>query len=791
MAMKGVNLSLGATNNGKTAFTEYERALKQIQKQQRNISRSNRSMMRGMSDNRRVIQQVGMQVSDFSVQVAGGQSAVLAFTQNVPQVIQMFGAWGGVLAGLVTVLGTLVFMLTRAGNSFSDIARMLGATQGQINAVTGAFKTLGDVAVTTINMIVNSMDTLWFILKQTAGFVATVWLLKFVTSGKVVLTLSVALIKNFERLKMVIKRFLPAAIVFALVSFIEKIRTLNKELGSWKKTFSLLGGVVAGFFRQFGYWVGYAAMKFMAFNAGFSAAFYKALNSMFAIMPDWANKVIGVFKGLTDSIIELFKALPAVIGSLMIQAANAIIAAVEGALQTVISGMNAFIGAVNYVLPDMADLGYISDVDIGRLENRWKGAGAAAGEAMSDAFETAMGTDYVGENGILTLGAAKAHENAVAAQKAFNDLASDAAEAARAPNEAWNTLTDTLSKANDKAFDIRDTFSKFGEKKDEDKLSSRWKKALTGTAEEFEKFLGRQKFYASKSAFWWGEHIKFLKRRYDAAYKAHIDAAKKSKREMEKTAREMEKIQARMDKLKAVAAEQAVEKAMDVARGPFEFLKKLPGEVGDAVETSSNRVKRFAKEMGKPLEKVWEDAGKGVEAIENAANGITSTMKDSFKGLIRGTKSFKDAMLDILDSIMDRLLDLMLDPFFNSIAGGINKGLGGIFGGGKIGGVPTVPSFSGGGFTGYGVRAGGLDGRGGKLALLHPNETVIDHTKMSGRSSSSGGISIVNNNYFNGVTREEVMTDVAESQRAMKKQIDSEFPGRVQEYQFNRGRGMG
>jgi len=38
-------------------------------------------------------------------------------------------------------------------------------------------------------------------------------------------------------------------------------------------------------------------------------------------------------------------------------------------------------------------------------------------------------------------------------------------------------------------------------------------------------------------------------------------------------------------------------------------------------------------------------------------------------------------------------------------------------------------SNEGGGFTGMGVRADGIDGRGGFPAILHPNETVIDHTK--------------------------------------------------------------
>ena len=41
-------------------------------------------------------------------------------------------------------------------------------------------------------------------------------------------------------------------------------------------------------------------------------------------------------------------------------------------------------------------------------------------------------------------------------------------------------------------------------------------------------------------------------------------------------------------------------------------------------------------------------------------------------------------------------------------------------------------SFEGGGFTGYGARAGGVDGRGGMPAIVHPNETIVDHTMGGG-----------------------------------------------------------
>lgn len=42
-------------------------------------------------------------------------------------------------------------------------------------------------------------------------------------------------------------------------------------------------------------------------------------------------------------------------------------------------------------------------------------------------------------------------------------------------------------------------------------------------------------------------------------------------------------------------------------------------------------------------------------------------------------------------------------------------------------GAQTIGSFEGGGYTGRGSRSGGLDGRGGKLAMVHPDESIFDH----------------------------------------------------------------
>lgn len=65
------------------------------------------------------------------------------------------------------------------------------------------------------------------------------------------------------------------------------------------------------------------------------------------------------------------------------------------------------------------------------------------------------------------------------------------------------------------------------------------------------------------------------------------------------------------------------------------------------------------------------------------------------------------------------------------------------------------PSFEGGGFTGTGVRAGGVDGKGGFMAVMHPNETVTDHTK--GGDKPQFNATIVN------ITDESMMEDYINS----------------------------
>lgn len=77
---------------------------------------------------------------------------------------------------------------------------------------------------------------------------------------------------------------------------------------------------------------------------------------------------------------------------------------------------------------------------------------------------------------------------------------------------------------------------------------------------------------------------------------------------------------------------------------------------------------------------------------------------------------------------------------------------------GLVGNIASIaaPSFEGGGYTGNGPRVGGLDGKGGYMAMVHPQETIIDHTKRSANSGNAGsGGKVEIHNYGNDKVRAE------------------------------------
>lgn len=84
----------------------------------------------------------------------------------------------------------------------------------------------------------------------------------------------------------------------------------------------------------------------------------------------------------------------------------------------------------------------------------------------------------------------------------------------------------------------------------------------------------------------------------------------------------------------------------------------------------------------------------------------------------------------------------------------------------------AIASYDGGGFTGAGARIGGMDGKGGKLAMLHPREKVIDLTRGQGE-----GVSINAPITFNGgnFSPEEMLSRVDKLPKQFMRKVQAQL----------------
>ena len=125
--------------------------------------------------------------------------------------------------------------------------------------------------------------------------------------------------------------------------------------------------------------------------------------------------------------------------------------------------------------------------------------------------------------------------------------------------------------------------------------------------------------------------------------------------------------------------------------------------------------------------------------MRKVANTASTAMTKGFTDAITGAENFADAMKAMAKSVIDSLIEMLVQYYITQqIFGAITS----MF---PTGGSTVQTTGRGNG--GMGSRSGGVDGKGGFPAILHPNETVIDHTKGGG-----GGGGVVVNQTINVTT---------------------------------------
>lgn len=200
----------------------------------------------------------------------------------------------------------------------------------------------------------------------------------------------------------------------------------------------------------------------------------------------------------------------------------------------------------------------------------------------------------------------------------------------------------------------------------------------------------------------------------------------------------------------------------DALRQPAEITVRggkkspfVPGAFTDQAE-STKAATAAAKLMDDQLKAMNADLASQKEAWEEMQQPIRDTMdaisgglSSSMSGLISDLMKGKDAvggLINAFGQLGDRLIQMALDQAIQGLLSGllgaalggggglgVGKGLTGAATYGFTGnGMYGIPGFDGGGYTGMGSRSGGLDGKGGFLAMLHPEEDVFDRTKGQG-----------------------------------------------------------
>jgi hypothetical protein len=115
---------------------------------------------------------------------------------------------------------------------------------------------------------------------------------------------------------------------------------------------------------------------------------------------------------------------------------------------------------------------------------------------------------------------------------------------------------------------------------------------------------------------------------------------------------------------------------------------------------------------------------------------LTKAFTDFFDITSKQFGDFKDLATSVARAVINELIQVYLVQNLVGMVKGAIGDFGSLFNGDFGNAVDGMSDFDGGGYTGQGIRAGGMDGKGGFMAMVHPNETVIDHTKGQGMQAA-------------------------------------------------------
>lgn len=163
----------------------------------------------------------------------------------------------------------------------------------------------------------------------------------------------------------------------------------------------------------------------------------------------------------------------------------------------------------------------------------------------------------------------------------------------------------------------------------------------------------------------------------------------------------------------------------------------------DDLKEADRMVKDALPNMGSlPISKEMEDIISKADEMDKSFETIGATISNSFKGILTGATSFKEAMKGIISAVIDELFRLFV---VQQIVGIVSGALGGLKPGGASGGafgsstgnfLPGIPANAYGGSV-MGNRPTLVGERGPELFIPGGNGTIIPNSNMRGGGGGS------------------------------------------------------
>jgi len=123
-----------------------------------------------------------------------------------------------------------------------------------------------------------------------------------------------------------------------------------------------------------------------------------------------------------------------------------------------------------------------------------------------------------------------------------------------------------------------------------------------------------------------------------------------------------------------------------------------------------------------------------MDGMRDYAVGLVRPIADAWESIVGTVRGVINSALSLAGRAVNSFIEQInrLIQAANSVSAAVR--------GPQLGMIQPVqvPQFAGGGYTGNGPRSGGLDGQGGFMAMVHPQEQIIDLHRSAPRAATGG-----------------------------------------------------